>query len=130
MVSRQAVQARLADSAIWLYAWACTLSKLDRDIRRHEATGNGSPTSPYQRDRRRRDVFHWTWPRTRSTGVFAHLFHDSDDAMLAAADAALAHTHALPNDRYVIPESSPVAKGTGRNLNQDGIKQFPGKAGH
>ena len=32
IVTRQCVQARLADSAIYLHAWACVLSKLDRQI--------------------------------------------------------------------------------------------------
>ena len=33
IVSRQCIQARLSDSAMWLHAWACTFSKLDRDVR-------------------------------------------------------------------------------------------------
>src|SRR6185295_6694061 len=33
IITRQAVQARLADNAMWLHAWACTLSKLDADLR-------------------------------------------------------------------------------------------------
>src|SRR5205807_170204 len=33
IISRQAVQARLADSAMWLHAWACTLSRLDAEVR-------------------------------------------------------------------------------------------------
>ena len=33
MISRQLLQARLADSAIWLHAFASTLSRLDRDTR-------------------------------------------------------------------------------------------------
>src|SRR5438093_10205904 len=45
IVSRQAVQARLSDSAMWLHAWACTLSKLDRDIR----AGKSGPQ--FERDR-------------------------------------------------------------------------------
>ena len=31
---REAVQARMADVAIWLHAWACTLSRLDMDLRK------------------------------------------------------------------------------------------------
>jgi hypothetical protein len=38
------------------------------------------------------------------------------------------HNDSLPNSEYVIPERSPVAKGTGRVNKQDGIKQFPGDA--
>ena len=46
--------------------------------------------------------------------------------MRTAADAAIAHNDTLPNTRFVIPERSPTAMGTGRPLRQDGIKQFPG----
>ena len=46
--------------------------------------------------------------------------------MLKAADLALAHSATLPNSNFSIPESSPIAKGTGRELKQAHIKQFPG----
>src|SRR5437762_6812751 len=57
-----------------------------------------------------------------------HELHDNcDDSMLAAADAALKYSATLPNDPFIIPESSPNAKGSGRTPTQDGIKQFPGE---
>jgi hypothetical protein len=46
--------------------------------------------------------------------------------MKQAAQAALQYSDTLPNDEFAIPESSPIAKGTGRRLPQAGIKQFPG----
>ncbi|MEL7239560.1 MAG: acyl-CoA dehydrogenase, partial [Planctomycetota bacterium] len=33
IVTRQVVQSRLADAAIWLHAWSCTLSKLDSQMK-------------------------------------------------------------------------------------------------
>ena len=36
---KQAVQARLADSAMWLHASACVLSKLQRDFTTHAKAG-------------------------------------------------------------------------------------------
>ena len=40
MLQRQLPQSRLALAAINLHAWACTLSKLDRDIRKNGSTGD------------------------------------------------------------------------------------------
>ena len=54
------------------------------------------------------------------------LYENADDTMLPAAEAAIAYTDTLPNGEFAIPEKSPVAKGSGRPLKQDGIKQFPG----
>jgi hypothetical protein len=61
--------------------------------------------------------------------ALAGLFDHDDRAALSAAQAALEHVRQLPNERFVIPEASPVAKGTGRSVDQDGIKQFPRAAG-
>ena len=57
---------------------------------------------------------------------FRDLYENPDDTMLAAAAAALKYSDSLPNSDFVIPEKSPNARGTGRKLKQDGIKQFPG----
>ena len=43
IVHRQCVQARLADNAMWLHAFACTLSKLDQDLRRGPEGMTGDP---------------------------------------------------------------------------------------
>jgi hypothetical protein len=56
------------------------------------------------------------------------LDENDDDAMLAAAKAALAFSAMLPNDQFAIPEKSPVAAGPGRTVDQSAIQQFPGKA--
>ncbi|HSU65908.1 MAG TPA: acyl-CoA dehydrogenase family protein, partial [Tepidisphaeraceae bacterium] len=119
IVGRQSVQARLADSAMWLHAWACVLSKLDRDIR------EGLSGAKFDRDRAAAAYF-MDMAESAIQRCFHELFDNDDDSMRAAAAAAMRYSDTLPNDKFAIPESSPIAKGTGRVLNQDGIKQFPG----
>jgi len=119
IVSRQAVQARLADSAMWLHAWACTLSKLDCDIR----AGNSGPK--FQRDRAAA-VHFFDLAERAIYNCFTELTLNADVTMLAAAIAELQYSDTLPNSDYVIHEASPNAKGTGRRNKQEGIKQFPG----
>jgi len=121
IVSRQSVQARLADSAMWLHVWACTLSKLDHDVR----------TRPrdawFDRDKAAAKYF-FDMAETEVRNCFRALVENDDDSMLAAAKAALAFSDELPNSRFVIPEKSPIARGTGRPPKYDGIRQFPGDA--
>jgi hypothetical protein len=119
IVNRQAVQARVADTAIWLHAWACTLSRLDHDIRR------GGEGLEFERDRAAAMHF-FDLCETEIHDNFRHLYENADDTMLLVAAAALKHNDTLPNELFSIPERSPVAAGTGRTLKQDGIKQFPG----
>jgi acyl-CoA dehydrogenase family protein 9 len=119
IVSRQSVQARLADSAMWLHAWACTLSKLDRDLR-SRAFG-----PQFDRDRAAATYF-MDMAESEIRRCHHDLFNNDDDSMLAAAKAALQYSDTLANDCFVIPESSPVAKGTGRPPAKEGVRQFPG----
>jgi len=65
---------------------------------------------------------------TEINRCFHDLIDNDDDAMRRAARAALEHAKTLPNDHFAIPESSPVAAGTGRAPPRDGIQQFPGEA--
>jgi len=122
IITRQLVQARLADSAMWLRAWACVLSKLDRDLRSQGSNGDhrlhrDEAAARYFMDMAEREI----------RNCFSSLFDNIDASAASAADAALAYSASLPNRNFVIPESSPVAKGTGKPTDQDGIKQFPGK---
>ena len=115
IISRQLVQARLADSAIWLHAFACTLSKLDRDIRlgldhRHRAAA----------------MLLFDMADAQIRASWNALFNHHDESTRAAADEALRFSSTLPNDRFILPESSPNARGAGRRPSQAGIKQFPG----
>ena len=119
IITRQAVQARIADNAMWLHAWACTLSKLDHDIR---AGGEG-----VEFDRDKAAAMHFFALAEHAIHVnFRELYENADPTMLAAAAAALRYTQTLPNGEFSIPEKSPNAEGTGRVRKQDGIKQFPG----
>ncbi len=121
ILDRQAVQARLADVAMWLHAWACTLGRLDLDIKKHG--GNGAADLEFQRDKTA--AIHFFDIAERSIEqCFRELYVNADDTMLVAADAAIAWGNAEANGSYIIPERSPNAKGTGRTVRQDGIKQF------
>ena len=117
IVTRQAVQARLADSAMWLHAWACTLSKLDRDMRQH-AEGplwdRDSAAAHYFMEMAEREI----------GDSLRRLFENDDDSMRAATAAALKYSETLSNDRFAIPEKSPIAQGTGRTPDRSAIKQF------
>jgi alkylation response protein AidB-like acyl-CoA dehydrogenase len=124
ILKRQAVQARLADTAILLHAYLCTLAKLDHDLKAH--AGNGVGDAEFQRDKAAAVHFFDLAEREIETR-FRELYLNADGTMLSAADAAMAYTAALPNSDFVIPERSPIAKGTGRVAKQEGIKQFPGE---
>jgi acyl-CoA dehydrogenase family member 9 len=119
IVVRQAPQARIADNAVILFALSASLAKMDRQIR------SGESGVAYERDRT----------------AFAHLFdllelefdrnmdelrNNADESMRPAASAARIHNDTLPNDRFYIHEASPSAKGSGRKVPKDHIKQFPG----
>ncbi len=122
IINRQAPQARLADNAVWLHAWACTLSKLDHDLR--AANGN-TGDAEFERDRTAA-VHFFDLAEVAIHQNFRELYENADDSMLAAAAASIKHNDTLPNSEFVIPEKSPSAAGTGRVNKQDGIKQFPG----
>ncbi len=124
LLEHQAVQARLADSAMWLHAWCCTLSRLDSDMRQHK--GNGGTDLEYQRDKAA--AFHFfDLAECAVHECFRALYENPDESMFPAADAALAHTDSLPAEQFIIPERTPTPlRGKGRVPRQDGIKQFPG----
>ena len=119
IVTAQATQARLADAAIQMHAWACTLSRLDADIR------NGESGTEFERNKASAIHF-FDLAELEIHQCFRALHENADDTMLKAADLALAHSSTLPNSDFYIPESSPNAKGTGKEHKQDHIKQFPG----
>jgi hypothetical protein len=122
MLKRQAVQARFADAAILMHAWACTMAKLDRDLRAH--AGNGD--AEFQRDRAAAMHF-FDLAEVEIRQRFTELYENADDTMLRAADVALAHNAAIAPSHFIIPERSPTPeRGKGRTPGQQGIKQFPG----
>ncbi len=124
ILERQAVQARMADVAILLHAWACTLAKFDRDLRKHG--GNGAGDAEFQRDKTAALHF-FDLAELEIRSKFRELYENADDTMLLAQAAARKHSDTLPNKDFAVSERSPNAKGTGRISKQDGIKQFPGE---
>ncbi len=120
IIDRQCVQARIADAAVWMHGYAAVLSKLDRQIRLGELTGEKGA-----RDRKAAEHY-FDMAEVEIHAAMHTLHENSDNTMLSAAEAALRYTATLPNSEFVMPERSPVAQGTGRVNRQDGIKQFPG----
>ena len=117
LVARQAVQARLADAAIWLHGWACTLSKINQQIEKNNDTEFERTAAMHYFDLARLEI----------DKCFRELHDNADNSMLTAAEAALAHVKTLPDSDYVVPEKSPaIAPAEGRKRSQEFIKQFPG----
>ncbi|GJM19457.1 MAG: acyl-CoA dehydrogenase [Phycisphaeraceae bacterium] len=120
IIDRQAVQARLADAALHIHAWLCTLSRLDHDLR------TGRNGTEFARDRAAADHY-FRLAELEIHHAFAALEDNADETMLIAAEAALAHSKTLPDELFVIPERTPTdSRGKGRSPNQSNIKQFPG----
>jgi acyl-CoA dehydrogenase family member 9 len=120
ILERQIVQARIGDNAIYLHAMACTLSKLDRQVRR------GEEGAEFDRDKAA--ALHFldlaeVWIRAN----WRELRDNADSSMRDAAQKAIVHNDALPNELYIMPERSPVAQNAGRVPDQSAIKQFPGE---
>ncbi len=122
IVTAQATQARLADAAMYIHAWNCTLSRLDMDIR------NGESGTEFERNKASAIHF-FDVAELAIHQAFRELHENADDTMLEAAKAAFAHSSTLDNKLFAIPESSPSDKGTGRELPKEHIKQFPGTTG-
>lgn len=128
IIERQCVQARLADAAVLIHAWACTISKLDTEVR----AANGGPASPeHARDRAAAEHFFDLAEKEIDTSYRAlndDLTEQADESMLKAAEAALAYSSSLPAEQFIIPERTPTdLRGKGRTPRQTGVKQFPGE---
>ena len=122
IVSRQAVQARISDNFMYLFALSAALSKFDDQLR--------SSVAKEGLDRDRTSLRHFfdlselvIEENTRA------IWRNADESMHAAAEKAIEASDAQPNSRFVIPERSPVAAGTGRTPDQTDIRQFPGDLG-
>lgn len=118
IVTAQPVQARFAENATLMFAWACVLSKLDQQI------AHGASGPKWERDKLAGLHFMNLAHETIERNVRA-LSRNSDDSMRRAAQAALAWVETLPNEEYYIHEASPNAEGTGHPIKVDYIKQFP-----
>jgi alkylation response protein AidB-like acyl-CoA dehydrogenase len=119
IVTRQAQQARVADNAIYLYAMAASLSKLDDQLR----MGEFGPA--FERDRAAVTyLFDWFEQQIRQN--FGALRTNPDDSMRRAAEAARRHNDTLPNKAFYIHEGSPLGRDAGKEVPTEHIKQFPG----
>ncbi|MEM7622490.1 MAG: acyl-CoA dehydrogenase family protein [Planctomycetota bacterium] len=123
IVTRQCVQARIADAAIYLHAWACTLSRLDKDIR----AGHGG--AEFDRDKAAAIHF-FDIAELEIHKAFRELYENADESMFKAAETAIAVSDQQPASDFVIPERTPTdLLGKGWQPKQDAIKQFPGTTG-
>ena len=120
LLHMQTIQARLSDVAMLIHAYACTLSKLDRDIR----SGKTGPET----DRDKAAAMHFfDLAEVEIHASWRALYENADESMRSASKAALAYNDTLPAEEFLIPEKTPTEfRGKGRELKQDGIKQFPG----
>lgn len=117
IVTRQAVQARLGDSATYLFALAASLSRFDYSL------SNGESGLDEKRAffNHAFDLF-----EKRILERFRELRINSDGTLFQAAAAGRQLVDNLPNADFYVHESSPTDKGTGKRVRTDIVKQFPG----
>ena len=118
LVINQVVQARLADCAIWLHAMACTLSKLDSQLRQEEYGID------FARDKSA-GLYFLQFAELEIKQRFQSLYVNADETLEAAAQTAFAYSDTLANSDFIVPEKSPNAAGSGREPDTEYIKQFP-----
>lgn len=119
LITKQMIQYRLSNAAVWLHAMTCSLSRLDKSIR-DGAEGQ-------QLDHDLAVVWHlFALGGEEIETSLRALRHNVDGTMIAAAQAALKRSDGLPNSEYVLPERTPdlKARGTGRMFDQTHIPQF------
>ncbi len=122
IIQRQAVQARLADNAMYLFAMSCVLAKLDKQYR------EGASGIEFERDRAAGEHF-FDLAELAIRRNTRELKENADRSMLVAAEAAIQYNATLPNSDFYLPEKSPVVKpGEGKPREKRWIKQFPGDA--
>ena len=121
IVGRQVVQARIADAAIWIHAWACTLSKIDRQLCR-QRSDEAMHRPKQEKDRAAAEHF-MALAEQEVHQRFAALYDNADATLDKASAAAMAWSDGQPDEDYYLPEKAEVA---GREAGQHGIRQFPG----
>ncbi|MEL6798058.1 MAG: acyl-CoA dehydrogenase, partial [Planctomycetota bacterium] len=122
MLSRQVPQSRLALAVIQIHAWACTLSKLDMEMRKHG--DNGGPE--FARDKAA--AFHFfDLAELEIEKHFRDGYRNADDTMMASAEAAMAFSDTQDDGLFIIPERTPTESlGKGRQPRDEAVKKFPG----
>lgn len=116
IVVRQVVQARLGDTATFLFAMSTMLTRMDRTLT------DGSIGAAEDRA-----YFEHAFDllEHRINVLFTELKDNPDKSMAAAAKAGRDRSDSLPNNDFYIHESSPSAAGTGKTVRTDLVKQFP-----
>ena len=119
LITNQTTQYRLSRVSIWIHAMACSISKMDKQIR------NGVDTKQLEHDRAMLDYI-MDYGTYKINGWLRALRENPDATMLRAADKAWEFGESLPNADYYIPESTPdlSVRGKGRVCDQESIKQF------
>ena len=119
LITNQTTQYRLSWVSIWIHAMACSISKMDKQIR------NGVDTKQLEHDRVMLDYI-MDYGTYKINGWLRALRENPDATMLKAADKAWEFGESLPNADYYIPESTPdlSVRGKGRVCDQESIKQF------
>lgn len=117
IVTRQAIQARLADNAMYIWAMSCVLSRLELQKKNGE--------SGMWFDVQESAAYHFfDLAELKIAENIRALTQNPDDSMLKAADAMIRYNDTLPNSRFIVPEMSPIAKGSGRVAPKEHVKQF------
>jgi hypothetical protein len=121
IVTRQLIQARIADNFIYLFGMVNTLAKLDEQVR--------SGDSGILAENEKAAALHYfDLAEVAIEQNTSAIWRNSDTSMLASAEAAIAYNDTLPNSLFIVAEKSPIAAGTGRTPDQTDIKQFPGQS--
>ncbi len=118
IVTAQATQARLADSATQMFAWSCVLSKLDQMI------ANGVSGAEWEHAKAS-GLHFMDLAHERITRNVRELNRNPDASMRRAAAAAYAYMDQKPDADYYVHESSPTHTGKGHAVATAFIKQFP-----
>ncbi|HEX7069646.1 MAG TPA: acyl-CoA dehydrogenase family protein [Rhodothermales bacterium] len=119
IIEHQAVQARLSLSASYLFAMACALSRMDRQLY------EGEYGAAFERDRAAFEHF-FDLAEIEVEAALGGVRRNADDSMRKAARALRRHNDTLPNSDYYIHEASPNARGTGKAVRTANVRQFPG----
>jgi alkylation response protein AidB-like acyl-CoA dehydrogenase len=121
LITNQTTHYRLSWISIWIHAMACSISKMDMNIRK------GYDEKKIAHDRAMLD-FIMSYGTYKINGWLRALRENPDTTMLKAAEKALEFGESVPNADFYIPESTPDmdALGTGKVCEQESIKQFGG----
>jgi len=120
VVKHQAQQARVADNAMFIFALAASLSKMDDQVR------SGEYGPEFERDRAAFEYL-FEWFERKIYRNFGEMRDNADESMREAAEAARAHNDTLPDDEFYIHEGSPLGRDAGKEPPQEHIPQFDGQ---